>query len=237
MLKRLIGYNRFKDYINFKESEVKTSFVLSLFICILLYNLDFYENILSYKEVLSDILLCICGGFIGLIGFSLSGMAIMIGLFEKKQAYYIERKNGSGILEKLMSSFAFIAYAVGIGIIILFLLLILYNSKINTPQKVVFYIICFTIIYYVMFCIFYTIGLIFNCIDLFIINNIYEHGNNKEFFDKVNEIRIDYILSYVLKICDISKEDFLKGLDENSKNYTEEERRKIRKYFEQYYGK
>lgn len=235
MLKQLIRYKRIKDYINYKETEVQISFVVTIFICVLFYNINLYNNINHYTGILADFILCLCGGFIGLIGFSLSGIAIMIGLFQKKQVEIIERINGIGILEKIMSSFAFIAYTICVMVVVLFTLYIILQSNLIVPSKIIFYIICFCIVYFILFCIFYTVSLVFNCIDLFVINNIYEGVENKRIYDRVNEIRIDYMLSIILHICNISKSDFLKGLDENAQNYSEEERNEIKEYFERYY--
>lgn len=235
MLKKLYRFNKFKDYFSYKESEVRTAFTISIVILFILINIGFYKEMMRLTPIIQNLLLCLLGGFIGLLGFSLSGIAFMIGLFQKQQVQIIEKINGKGSIEKIMSSFAFLAYNIGFVIICIIVAYLITGSRLELPTEIVFYLLIFIFIYIILFCIFYTIALVFNCICLFSINNIYTTFQEKDIFDKANEVRIDYILSILLEICKISKEDFLKDLNNKTDNMSEKDKKDIKRYFEQYY--
>ena len=173
MGKKIKYYKKLKDIINLKESETRFSLSLSIVLCLIFYVIGVFQNIYMYENVIHDILICFLGGFIGMTGFSLSGMAIMLGLFDKKQVIAIEKENGKGTIENVMSSYAFLAFISAMNVFIFLITEILISC--DKKQLPVFLLIIYTFIicYLAFFDIFYAVSLVFNCISLFTISKIY----------------------------------------------------------------
>lgn len=235
MLGTITKNGRWKDYLNFRESEVKIAILLSILVLMLFEYLEIYNNMILFDGIIIDILLCLIGGFIGLIGFALSGIAIMIGLFSKKQINLIEQNSKKGILEQIMSSFAFLALNVAINVFVLIVVLLLLSSNRKLVSLFAFVILLIVISYFTFFNIFYTVSLVFNCITCFSIKNIYDRCESKDFFDEANEIRIDFILSIILKINDITEEQFIGNLEEAVKKTDTNEQKDLIDYFYKFY--
>lgn len=234
MLEMIKKYGRWKDYFNFKEAEVVLS---CLFVCILLivsFLLDIYGNFSLYQNDVKSLLYCLIGAFIGIAGFSLSGIAILTSMFSEKQIETIEKNNGKGIIEKIMSSFAFLAFNVIITVVSMIILLFFIISSNNLINIIAFYFVEGVFAYMVCFNLFYTVSLVFNCIQCFGIKRIYDTNSEKDFFDKANEVRIDYILSFILKQNNITREEFLKTLDSYTAQSEYED--ELIEYFKKYYG-
>lgn len=56
---------------------------------------------------LNSIYTCIIGAMIAILGFSLSGIAIIAGLFPSSIVIEIDKGNGAGTLKYLLSSYVF----------------------------------------------------------------------------------------------------------------------------------
>lgn len=163
----------------------------------------------------------------------MSGIAILTSMFTEKQIETIERNNGKGVIEKIMSSFAFLAFNVVLAVCLMIILLIIITGIEWMPYKIIFYLIEALFAYVIFFNLFYTVSLVFNCIQCFSIKRIYDANSEKDFFNKANEVRIDYILSYILSQNNISREQFLETLDRYSANSEYEE--ELVEYFKNYY--
>lgn len=226
-------YNKLNDYIQIKEPEVKLSLLFSLVIIFISNMLKIYENFSIFESDIKSLFLCLIGGFIGLAGFALSGVAILSSMFNEKQIVSIEQINGEGTLEKIMSSFVFLSLSAVFLVILLTVMILFIVSPIIICNFILFNIIEFICVYFVLFNLFYTVALVANCISCFVIKNVYNSKLKKDFFDQANEVRIDYILSRILE-DNISRENFLNDLDKVSKtkpDYYKE----LMQYFEQYY--
>jgi hypothetical protein len=123
--------------------------------------MQFYNKFNIFSETLLDIFMCFLGGYIGIIGFSLSGMAIMLGLFNKKQIQTIEKHNGQGVIEDIMSSYAFLSFVSAINIFLFVILDFAISSDKKRISIVLFWICVFIIIYLALFNIFYAVSLVF----------------------------------------------------------------------------
>lgn len=192
MFKDFTAYGKWRDYYNIKNLEVRFSIVVSSIFLLILEYLDFYENFSNYEEMVKNLLLYSIGGMFGLLGFSLSGIAIVISIFGIED--YIRFKNKE-IMKKVMSSFVFLAFNIGCAIFLYFIYYLFINSGRNKLQFCSFEIVLFIYIYSISFLIFYTVALVRNCVWLFQIkvgSNETENGYTKA---ELNEIRIDAILS------------------------------------------
>lgn len=233
MIKIITKNGRWKDYFNYKESEVKLSVIFAIVFLLVSMVIDVYGKFYLYADEIKSLFYCLIGAFIGIAGIALSGIAILVSMFTEKQIETIEKNNGQGIIEKIMSSFAFLAFNVIIGVIWMIIAIMIITGVEWMPNQIVFYFVEFLGIYYILFNLFYTVSLVFNCIQCFSIKRIYDTNSEKAFFDKANEVRIDYILSYVLRQNDISREQFLKTLDKYSAN--SEYEKELIDYFKNYY--
>lgn len=234
MIKMIGQYKRWKDYLNFKEAEVKISFLCVIVFLSISMLLDMRGNFAIYQEDIKTLIYSLIGGFIGIAGLALSGIAILTSMFSEKQIETIEKNNGKGIIERIMSSFAFLAFNVVLTVIYMILLVLFIISNYRVPGAVAFYAIEALTVYAICFNLFYTVSLVFNCIQCFGIKRIYDVNSEKDFFDKANELRIDYILSFVLKQNNITREEFLKTLDKYS--VQSEYEKELIEYFKKYYG-
>lgn len=237
MLSSIIKYNKVKDVFNIKEQEVWLSIIFSCIVCIILNGLNFYNDFHLYVDTLNSVIGCFMGGLLGIVGFSLSGMAIMLGLFSRKQIETIEKVNGKNVIEKIMSSYVFLAFVSAINVLVLLIILFAISSNIQIIQKLLFWVLAYLIIYMVTFNMFYAVALVSNCISLYSISKLYNVEKNVEILPIANEIRIDFIMGVVVNLCQISREEVLKQLEKEGANLPEETKGIIRDYFENHYAK
>lgn len=224
---------RWKDYFKFKEAEVKLSCMVTVILVLVSILVNMYGKFEQYQPEIKSLFYCLIGAFIGIAGFSLSGIAILTSMFTEKQIETIEKNNGRGVIERIMSSFAFLAFNVVFAVLFMIILLIIITGIEKMPPQIIFYLLEALYTYIVFFNLFYTVSLVFNCIQCFTIKRIYDVNSEKDFFDKANEVRIDYILSYILRQNNISREQFLETLDGYSANSEYEEA--LIDYFKNYY--
>ena len=82
------------DLVNIHETEVKLAIIFTAFTIFILVYLQIYNNFSLFEERFSSILEMLSGGLIGLLGFSISGIAIIVTLFTKEETYWITKLNG-----------------------------------------------------------------------------------------------------------------------------------------------
>lgn len=264
MISKRIKLKKILDYINVRNIEV----LLSIFATIVIFFAMFFINIYSNFHILigniCDTILCIIGALIGVLGILLAGVAFIAGLFtpdyiealtyglkiskEKRgkirtnKGRRVQCETGEEIMDMLMGSFAFLSLHIGLYVVYLIIIYFLINSPIEIIPKVPFYILLLVSLYMLVFTLFYTIALIYNCIELNIIKNRFYNSYKKEksFFDKANEIRIDMIIATILSEYGGDKEaKVMNALKEvtNKTNYSDLEKMELLRYFEQVYGK
>lgn len=237
MLKSILKYKKYRDVINIHETEVVFSIVCAAGLCLMLNALNLYDNFNIFSSVIDNILNCFIEGYLGIIGFALSGMALMLGLFSKKQIERIEKLNGKGVLEKIMSSYAFLGFISAINLVILLIMSFVIASDKPMIAKVWFWLLTACIIYLSLFNVFYAVSLVFNCISLFIIYKTYTIETIDENLPLANEVRVDYMLRILVQLCQLDREDVLEQLEKESSDLSGETRRILKEYFEKHYTK
>ena len=157
-------------------------------------------------------MLCILGAMFGMLGFSLSGVAIIVSLFSNNEIKKIDEINGTGTIEYILSSYIFLAINIAVQCTGIILIYMTFSSNRFLVNEVAFWVITTIEIYHVVFIIFYTVALIKNCIDLYKIKKIYAEIINKDktIYNVVNEIKIDFIFTTLMNIYGFSLED-IKG--------------------------
>lgn len=229
--------NRWKDLINVKEKEVQVSLVLSVFGMAFIYVLNVYKDFVCFESIIQSVLLEITGGMIGLLGFSLSGIAIIVSIFTEKQIKLIEFYNEPGVIETIMTSFVFLSICSVINIIIATCINFAISSNQTVVTESIFYILSLLIIYLILFTLIYTVSLVYSCIELFTIKKTYGEIEKKDFFHKANELRINFILISLLRKYGISEEEMVKELDKMVDAIDEKDKGKIKEYFHESYLK
>lgn len=208
MFKRFRDSDKWKDYIRISDTEIKIAILLTIIIIAFLYHLNFYGDFNEFQHTVSELLAMLCAGFMGLLGFSLSGIAIIATLFSYRQIKIIEEYSRPKVIDDILVSYEFLAFNLSWGILWFILLYISVSSSAALLNEVVFWFLSFSTIYFVIFVLFYTVGLTGNCIRLYGIKNKYEEIEEckKSVYDSANEIRIDYLLFVISEMTDKSIE-------------------------------
>lgn len=230
---------RLKDFVNIKENEVRYSIFFAFCFVVLLVYLDFYDDFSYFSNNASGIYTCIIGAMIGVLGFSLSGIALISGLFPSSIVDKIDKDNGDGSLKYLLSSYVFLAKNVAIQSVTL---IAIYFCTFSKKPKVVeweFWIIVLFELYHICFIIFYTVSLVSNCVKLYEIKNIYEHSLENEITirEKVVNLQIDFIISTLANITKVSTDKAIESLFDFLEDANPEDKEEILKYLTNYYKK
>lgn len=138
-------------------------------------------------NLIQDIILCFIGGYFGLMGLVISGLAIIVSLFNLDELIVIDqlsskaeddskknitrteknteidKHNNLKYLNNFYYSIAQLAYL----IVFNFFIILLINSKFNLINKGLFYFCTFLYIYLVVYNLFYVVSLSKACLQLF----------------------------------------------------------------------
>ncbi|MGP4078541.1 hypothetical protein ACTWQL_01395 [Pseudalkalibacillus sp. R45] len=161
--------------LNFKEFEVYFSLICSLISTIVIYffvNTNLDSNITFIVTTTQNILLYTIAGLIGMLGFIVSGLAIVSGTTSSKVIEIMINKEKFNYLLSVLFSFFYIGLIIGV---LIFVNIILYfiigiNAKFSFP---IYILLVFIMSYGVFFTLFYIVSLLGTCINIFILNYIY----------------------------------------------------------------
>lgn len=237
LLDRIIKYNKLTDYINIRNFEVKASIFFTLIVIFVLDKINIYSEFVVFEPIVQNILLYIIGGLIGILGFTIAGIALLISLFDRKTRKLIKENSSDDIFIRLLTSFEFLAFTIGIVLVILLITCILISSKIEILSGVSFYMLLCFITYLILFSIFYTISLAGNCVSLFEIKELYEEEDveYKTLLEEVNEVRSDFLINSIIKTSGMPLDEVIKRLIEfaevNDGNFQND----VIKYLKDYY--
>lgn len=237
MFERFKKYSKWGEYFSWKEWEVKVAVIGTVIAVIFSIFLNIYGEFTYYEEPLKNLLLYLIGGFIGLIGIVLSGIAIVVSLFDEKQKELIDKINGKGTLERLMCSFEFLAFNLGISVMYLIALYLTICSRRPLVNKELYIILLGLTIYAILFNLFYTISLVGNCVSLTRVKTTYTAiiENEKNIYNVVNEVRIDFLVATLLQQHSVTKNQFMEGLEEHVKSSNIPNKDNVIEYFRKYY--
>lgn len=153
--------------------EVKIAFVISLFSIFFGLYVNAYNIFQKSITLIQDIILCFIGGYFGLMGLVISGLAIIISLFNvnelvvidqiNKDAIGKEKKNSIDYINNFYYSIAQIAFL----IVLNFFVLLLVSSDLKIINEKLFYVCIFIYIYLFVYNLFYVVFLSKACLKLF----------------------------------------------------------------------
>lgn len=158
--------NALRRYIPSSDIETYLSLIIATIITILALLTSSYNKINTNILITQSFLLCIISGSMGILGISISGVAIVIAMFTSKDIVFINKlKKGS--FEEILSDFKFLSFHIAFSIVILSIMY--FGEFINLPYKMaVFgtYVCIFLVFHYLTFTVLYSAALVKNCVRL-----------------------------------------------------------------------
>lgn len=156
----------------FKEKEAVVSLILSVIATISLYLVCGQTFGTKFNELIRNISIDVSMALIGLLGFTISGLAIFTGTITNKLVKSIDDDEKGNHIINILYSFYFIGGIDACEIIVLIIIYLL--SYIDKPFYVsVTYIVFFVTIYLFLFIILYSVSLLGTCINLFLVSYKY----------------------------------------------------------------
>lgn len=163
----------------FKEKEAMASLILSVIATISLYLICGQTFGAKFNELIRNISIDVSMALIGLLGFTISGLAIFTGTITNKLVKSIDDDEKGNYIINILYSFYFIGGIDACEIIILLTIYLI--SYIDKPFYVeITYIITFIVIYLFLFIILYSVSLLGTCINLFLVSYKYYLEEKKD---------------------------------------------------------
>ncbi len=174
----LISSGKYKEVCRSKESLV--SFITSMASSIIWTKIFNYVNIDEFNEVIRNTTMAIFASLIGLLGFAISGLAILTGTITNKVISKINEDKLITHLINVLYSFYFIGAFIGISIMsFIAMYLMSFPDIVATNFSVI--ILSFLLSYLFSFSIFYSIALLGTCLRIFLLSYKFTHNDdNKE---------------------------------------------------------
>lgn len=238
MYERIKTFKRYKDYYSLSSFEVKISIIVTVVFYVLFrYIFEFYNNFVFFWDDLKLFINMSISGALTLLGMSFAGVAIIVSLFPADLMRVIERVDKNDTINRVLSQFEFLGLNLGMQIVYLLVLLFAVSSKRELVDERIFWIFFVIIVYHFFFNLFYSIALIGSCIKINIVKdkcNKVLHVE-KSAVDVANEVRIDYLLAIVLDEKNITREKFLKEIDNMLEKSNQNNKEEVKKYLKKYY--
>lgn len=198
--------------INMKRFECYMSFIFSIIITIVMYNLHLTNDFTSLNPMLQELFLNIGVALLGMLGFIISGLAIISGTVSNKIAHEINKEGKFQSLLSILFSFYYIGTIIAILILMYFFSYLVISLKLDF-QIYVYLFLSFVLSYSLAFAVFYSVSLLGTCINMFVINYNYskpiDDSSTKELDEYFNDLRINVLTSLMMQKGIISKEDFI----------------------------
>ena len=163
-------YKKYQDIYDFESIEcivAAASTILVFIIMLWLYSLKDFNEIVNECMPLLD---SIAVGLVGLLGFIVTGLAILTGSISNKVIKFLFERNTQDILERLLLSFYLLGFVSACMVLFIIILHIVSYAPINASPIIVI-LISLVLTYTIIFVIFYAVKLIGNCLEIFYIVN------------------------------------------------------------------
>lgn len=172
----LISSRKYEEL--YKSKEALISLIVSMASSIIWFKIFNYVNIYEFNEIIRSITMTIFASLIGMLGFAISGLAILTGTITNK---IISKINDNELIRHLISilySFYFIGAFIGtsiIAFIIMYLMsfpdILATNFSVVTLSFILSYLFCFSI--------FYSIALLGTCLRIFLLGYKFTHDDKE----------------------------------------------------------
>lgn len=153
----------------YKSNAGKISLLISILLVFVWRYLFNSVDIEIFNQIIRDITTNIFGALIGMLGFIISGLAILTGTVNDKLIDIIDKKRMSVHIISILYSFYFIGAFIGVSILMFVgMYLMSFPDIIATNVRVA--VISFALSYMFCFSIFYSIALLGTCLRIFIVS-------------------------------------------------------------------
>ena len=203
------------DLIDIRESQVKISIGIVTLLVMFLRYFDIYGKFDIYSEAIENIIMWLFGGYIGLLGFTLSGIAIVTALFSKENYEIINgEENVKNLFQKNINRFFFLAKVIGCCVLGIAVTYFCIKSDKDIAPHVVFWIWTVAFVYLIVFSFTYTINITNQIIKMYNIKNKLDlvADFKRSIIDDANEIRIDIALQLLAKKMGVKYSDLTKDI-------------------------
>lgn len=208
-----------KRKLNFHEPEVVRASIASALFFITLLLVNFYDVFLCNIAELRSLMLGLTGGLLSLFGFSITGIAIVISLFNTRDINFIEELQ-SGSYVEILDTFKNFAYDMAINIILFILVYILMLTNCPAPGRFLFYVLVAALLYLFFYILFYGWALLCNCTALSNIKKVSTESQEeaKSKFDTLNEIGLEQLVEIIYQGSQQNSKSFYRTLLKAVKN-------------------
>lgn len=239
MLKEVFGYKKYKEYFS-KKFENIFGYIGTIVITTVSIIARIDECFDAYIGLVNSLIGVIIGSYIGALALVLAGIIFWGSFFDGKYINWIcSAAEDENAVDKLYSSYWFLAFNMICYIVLAICSLFLINSFLPTVCVPIFYLVELLMVYFFLFNIGYMVSIVGNCIQLIQLKNIEERQEEKTVYERANELRIDII--YELLYRNMSSEDMhddLMNIINRRIDMMEidiGEKEKLRTYLEDYY--
>jgi len=241
-LKKNLGNTNY--LLNIRKFEVYFSLICSLLmtgIIIVFAITNVNDN--QVKDIVTttqNILLNSTFGLLGMLGFIISGLAIISGTIGNKVTHQIIQQKKFHSLLSILFSFFYIGRFVGITIILF--ISSYFIMGISLRFNIYLYgIMSFLLSYCLFFSIFFSVSLLGTCLNIFTLNFLYSQEDSTTKGEKnvdslFDDIRIDAITAILNRKFNIGEEEFIQSLIERietdcPREYQESLKNKLKEYY------
>ncbi|WP_214658760.1 hypothetical protein [Candidatus Formimonas warabiya] len=197
------------------------------------------NNIDSINAITQNVLLNTLIGLLGLLGFIVSGLAIIAGTIGNKAAYQMDRLGKFESLISILFSFYYIGFVIGILIFIYFVSFFVFN--LNIAINIWGYLLVeFVLSYGFFFAVFYSVSLLGTSLHIFVINYLYSKEDESvtsinNHISLINH-KIDTLTYILVSKLKITQEEFYSTLiDCINKDCPVNNKEEILKMVKEYY--
>jgi len=238
MIKKIIHLKKYKNIYNFKAFEVYMALIVSIIGLAFMCFLNLYDDFFTFIDSIKSLVLYVIAAYIGLIGITLSGVAIIVSVISSKLQKKISEINKENVIEYLLYDFVWLSMIVSFQIVIYIFIYFALSSNSELVSIHVFYTILALCMYLFFYTVFSIVSIIAECISIFNIANTYNELIENDFTisELANEVRIDFIFNSILSKS--NKDEFLNKIIEFTKacGYEKAKEDALIKYFKQYYS-
>ena len=168
----LIDTKKYREL--YKPNEAKLAIILAAIFTSIIFFLNESIGNLEMTDLLKNIFSILISGLIGLLGFLVTGLAMMASIITKKSVENIDSLGKTKSLAGILFSFYFEGAVVGFNIIVMLIAYVVLAFPIEIVD-IVLMVLTAIIAYTFFFTILYAVTLLGSCINFFFVNVCYDH--------------------------------------------------------------
>lgn len=241
-LRKTLGHTNY--LFDIRKFEVYFSLICSLLVAttVIVFALtNIADNKIEYiVAITQDILLNSTFGLLGLLGFIISGLAIISGTIGYKVTNQIIQQKKFQSLLSILFSFFYIGRFIAITIVLCILLYFILGMSIQF-NIYLYGVMSLLLSYCLFFSIFFSVSLLGTCLNIFVLNFMYSRDEKtndgpKDIDTIFIDTRINAITAIMNRKFNVGKEEFIQTLmdcidNDCPKEYKESLKSRCREYY------